>query len=188
MNLWIRLLHMLLRLVGHRLLRRPPVGLFEVTRLTMRVWPNDLDTNLHVNNGRYLTIGDLGRFDWFVRAGVLRVARTQRAMPVVGDALAKFRRSLEVFQKFTLETRLLGWDDKWGFIEHRFIRKGRVLGVIVIRGVFLGRNGPMRPNQLLAGLAHELPSPPLPRWVQEWNTSCESLSVQLRQEESLTKE
>ena len=29
----------------------------------MRVWPNDLDTNAHMNNGRYLTLMDLGRFD-----------------------------------------------------------------------------------------------------------------------------
>ena len=27
------------------------------------VWPNDLDMNRHMNNGRYLTLMDLGRFD-----------------------------------------------------------------------------------------------------------------------------
>jgi acyl-CoA thioesterase FadM len=183
MNLWFRILQVLWHLAWCRVTGKPSIDLFEVSRLTLRVWPNDLDTNLHVNNGRYLTIADLGRLDWFVRAGVLKVARTQKAMPVVGDALAKFRKSLNLFQTFTLETRLLGWDEKWGFIEHRFVRKGRVLGVIVIRGVFLGAKGPMRPNQLLSGLAHEHPSPLLPQWVQEWNDSCEVLSVTLRREE-----
>jgi acyl-CoA thioesterase FadM len=184
MNLWFRILQVLWGLLRHRLSGKPAPDLFAITRLHLRIWPNDLDTNLHVNNGRYLTIADLGRLDWFVRAGVLRVARTQKAMPVVGDSLAKFRKSLNVFQTFTLETRLLGWDEKWGFIEHRFIRNKRVLGVIVIRGVFLGPKGPMKPNDLLTSLSHHRPSPPLPQWVVEWNGSCEALSVQLRQEET----
>src|SRR6185503_3961101 len=33
------------------------------SNLSLRVWPNDLDLNIHVNNGRYLTLMDLGRMD-----------------------------------------------------------------------------------------------------------------------------
>jgi hypothetical protein len=29
--------------------------------------------------------------------------------------------------------RLIGWDGKWGFLEHRFVRKDRVIGVVAIR-------------------------------------------------------
>ena len=178
MNLWLRMLGVLIGL-----LYKPRIGLFDTTRLRMRVWPTDLDTNLHMNNGRYLTLGDLGRLDWFARTGALRIARQQRALPMVGDSLAKFRKDLKPFQTFTLETRLLGWDHKWGFLEHRFIRHGRVLGVVVIRGVFKNTQGSLSPGQLLADLAHHSPSPPLPDWVQQWNNSCEQLSVQLRGEE-----
>jgi hypothetical protein len=92
----------------------------------MRVWPNDLDFNLHVNNGRYLALADIGRMHWFARTGLLGVARSRKAYPVVGDAIAKFRRDLKAFQSFEIYTRLIGWDSKWGFLEHRFVLRSGV--------------------------------------------------------------
>ena len=130
---WLRLTRVGLGLIGES-----KVDLLATTRVCLRVWPNDLDFNLHVNNGRYLALADIGRMHWFVRTGVLGVARQQKAFPVVGDAIAKFRHDLKVFQKFEIHTRLIGWDRKWGFIEHRFVRSDRVIGVVAIRGVFKG--------------------------------------------------
>jgi acyl-CoA thioesterase FadM len=178
MNLWVRLLKIIFRLFDSR-----RAELLDTTRIRLRVWPNDLDLNGHVNNGRYLSIADLGRIDWFVRSGVLRVARAHGAFPVVGDAIAKFRRDLKVFEAFEIHSRMLGWDEKWGFMEHRFIKNGRVLGVVAIRGVFKGRAGPIRPADLLAGLGVNTTSPPLPSWVATWHTSCEEMSESLREEE-----
>jgi hypothetical protein len=79
------------------------------------------------DHGRYLALADIGRLDWFVRTGALQIARQRQALPVVGDAMAKFRRDLKVFQGFEIHTRLIGWDSKWGFIEHRFVRNRRVV-------------------------------------------------------------
>ena len=175
---WLRLIR-----VGLSLIASPRVGLLSTTRVRLRVWPNDLDINLHVNNGRYLALADIGRIHWFARTGALAVARQQRAFPVVGDALAKFRRDLKAFQSFEIHTRIIGWDRKWGFIEHRFIRNRRVIGVVVIRGVFKGPDGPLDPGVLLAALAHTGPSPELPEWVNRFQQSSEMLSEALRAEE-----
>jgi acyl-CoA thioesterase FadM len=60
--------------------------LLATTRVTIRVWPNDLDTNMHVNNGRYLTLADLGRADWFIRTGVYATSKRLGIFPVVGAA------------------------------------------------------------------------------------------------------
>jgi acyl-CoA thioesterase FadM len=165
------------------LIAAPRVDLLATTQITLRVWPNDLDLNLHVNNGRYLALADIGRMHWFVRTGALALARRQNAFPVVGDAIAKFRRDLKVFQTFQLHTRLIGWDDKWGFIEHRFVCNGRVIGVVAVRGVFKGPGGPLPPGALLAGVAHPAPSPELPVWAIRFQQSSESLSELLREEE-----
>lgn len=175
---WLRLFRVAFTLIG-----RPPVDLLATTRIRLRVWPNDLDLNLHVNNGRYLALADIGRMHWFVRTRVLGIARKERAFPIVGDAIAKFRRDLKVFQPFTVESRLVGWDHKWGFLEHRFVRDGRVIGVVAVRGVFKGPDGPVDPNLFLAGLGRALASPPLPAWVNEFQESCESMSKLLREEE-----
>lgn len=179
MNLWLRMIAVLLRLRG-----KPRLPLLATMRITVRVWPNDLDINRHVNNGRYLTLADLGRLDWFVRTGTLGYARQQKAWPIVGDAIAKFRRDLKLFQTCIIETRLLGWEGKWAFLEHRFIRKGRVLGVVAIRGLFRGPQGPLAPGDFLAALGGPAESPPLPDWVLDWHRGCENLSAQLREEEA----
>jgi acyl-CoA thioesterase FadM len=169
--------------VGIRLIGAPRIDIFTTTRVSLRVWPNDLDLNLHVNNGRYLTLADIGRLDWFVRTGALGIARQHKAFPVVGDAIAKFRRDLKAFQSFEIHTRLLGWDHKWGYIEHRFLRHDRVIGVVMIRGVFKGPGGPIDPGVLLTGLSHSAPSPQMPEWTTHFEQSSELLSALLREEE-----
>ena len=176
---WLRLIKTGIALIG-----APRIGILETTCVRLRVWPNDLDFNLHLNNGRYLTLADIGRIDWFVRSGTLQLARRQNAMPVVGDAMAKFRRELRVGQQVEIRTRLLGWDDRWGFLEHRFVRAGRVVGMVAVRGVFRGPEGPLDPGWLLSGLGlNATASPPLPDWISHWHTGGDLLSSVLRTEE-----
>lgn len=63
MNLWFRLLYLLLCSFFRPRLAAP----FGVSRLPFRVLPNDLDSNLHMTNGRYWNIFDLGRLDLILR-------------------------------------------------------------------------------------------------------------------------
>jgi acyl-CoA thioesterase FadM len=176
---WLRLIR-----AGFTVIGAPRIGVLDTTCIRMHVWPNDLDLNLHVNNGRYLALADIARMHWFACSGAFRVARRERALPIVGDAIAKFRRDLKVFQKFEIHSRILGWDNRWGFIEHRFVREGRVLGVVAVRGLFKGPKGPIEPHYLLTAVGADKTSPPLPQWILEWNTGCESLSALLRAEEA----
>ncbi|HEY6640738.1 thioesterase family protein [Povalibacter sp.] len=176
---WLRLIKVSARLAG-----TARMALLETSRVRLRAWPNDLDINLHVNNGRYLALADLGRFDWFIRTGVFQLARRHDAVPVIGDAIAKFRREIKAWQAFEIHTRLVGWDERWAFLEHRFIREGRVIGVVAIRGVFRGPEGSLTPGELMAGLGVSMTSPPLPEWIREWHAGCESLSHTLRAEEA----
>lgn len=178
MNLWFRLIWMLLTVRW-----RSRAAVLDTTSLRMTVLPNDLDFNGHVNNGRYLTLADVARMDYVLRTGAARAALAMRARPIVGDAVAKFRRDLRPFQRYAIETRMLGWDQKWSFLEHRFVRRGRVLGVVVIRGLFVAPGGPVTSEQLAKALGVDPVSPPLPSWVLDWHRSCDDLSAALRAEE-----
>jgi acyl-CoA thioesterase FadM len=151
--------------------------------LHMRVLPNDLDFNGHMTNGRYLTVADVGRMDYVVRTGTLRVALQQRAKPVVADVNARFRRELRPFQAFELHTRLLGWDGKWTYMEHRFVCKGRVAGVVVMRGTFVNKHGAVPPATFAQALGLGGESPPLPPFLSAWSQSCDVLAQTLRDEE-----
>lgn len=179
MNLWFRLIWMLITVRW-----RKPASLFDTTTLSMRVWLNDLDANGHMNNGRYLTLADIGRIDYVLRTGSVKVAFARRARPIVGDVLAKFRRDLKPFERFEIQTRLLGWEGKWIFIEHRFVRHQRVAGIVVMRGLFRNAAGPVDPAVFLDALNSTRESPILPAWVREWHHGLDALTAALRIEEA----
>ena len=63
--------------------RRPRAGLWEPTTLPMRALPTDVDIALHVNNGQYFGLFDLGRFDAMVRTGLWDEIRRRGWTPVV---------------------------------------------------------------------------------------------------------
>ena len=175
MNLWFRLMLMLLR----RPWRKTVNGL-DTTVVKMRVWPLDLDFNRHVTNGRYFTMADVGRMDYVLRSGAFRVALRHKAVPIVGDVWGKFRRELRLFEAFEIHSRMLGWDDKWVFMEHSFVRNGRVLGVVIMRGVFRSAKGLVHPQEFIRAMNLDPQSPELPDWLTNWSQSCDGLSAHLR--------
>ncbi|MAS25320.1 MAG: thioesterase [Oceanospirillaceae bacterium] len=178
MNLWFRLIFMLLRRPWKK-----PAGGMETTVISMRVWPNDLDINRHVTNGRYFTMADVGRMDYVLRSGAIKVALKHKSFPIVGDVWGKFRRELKLFETFEIHSRMLGWDEKWVFMEHRFVSKQRVVGTVIMRGLFRSAKGLIDPQEFIREMGLEPQSPALPDWLSNWSDSCDKLSSALRDEE-----
>jgi hypothetical protein len=58
----------------------PPLPLLGTHESRHRCWPWDLDVFLELNNGRTLTLYDLGRIPWFRRIGLDRVLRREGAL------------------------------------------------------------------------------------------------------------
>lgn len=135
MNLWLRLIGVLIAGLFGNALRMPQ----DVSRLTLRVWPHDLDPFRHMNNGRYLTIMDLGRTDIMVRSGLLRAARRHKWTPIASAVIIRFRREMRLFQKFRLESRILWWNETRSVIEQVFVLEGgRHDGQVAAHALFLG--------------------------------------------------
>jgi acyl-CoA thioesterase FadM len=107
MNLWFRLIWYLLTAW-----RRPTLeATHAISTLDFRVWPTDLDVSMHMNNGRYLTLMDIGRLDFLVRTGLWRPLLRHRWTPIASGIAIRFRRELRGFERIKLETRLLTWSD-----------------------------------------------------------------------------
>jgi len=156
MNLIVRLIWVILTARG-----RGRMGAEDEGRFTLRCWPNDLDVNMHMNNGRYLTIMDLGRLDLIARTGLWPVMRARKWYPVIASAKISFRRSLNVFETFELTTQVIGWDDKWLYIEHRMERGGKVMAQAFVKGLFLGPGGKVPMAELIGAMGHDPQSPEL---------------------------
>ncbi|GLY32157.1 acyl-CoA thioesterase [Kineosporia sp. NBRC 101731] len=167
MNLYLRLflLSFIVRL-------RPKVSMWEGTRTPFRVLPNDLDLFRHVNNSRYLGFCDLGRLDLMTRAGSWAEVKRRGWFPVVAAQTITYRRSLTLWQKFHVHTRMLGFDERNSYIEQTFVRGDDIMARAVIQVRFLKRTGGSVTHAELQDAVGAYPADlELPLWVREWADS-----------------
>ncbi len=145
MNLYLRLL-----LVYLQAKRASTITLDDLSNeLNLIVLPNDLDLGMHVNNGRYLTLCDLSRFDLFVRSGLLTVMKQRKWMPLVAYHDMNYKSSLKVFQKFSLEMNISDFDSKYFYSEHKFMRGDKLIAQGVSHSVIRGREGVIPPQDVV---------------------------------------
>lgn len=169
MNLWLRLLRVLAATFF-----RSRLAMNDGSVLRFRVWPHDLDINVHMNNARYLALMDLGRFDLIIRAGLWRPMVREKWQAVIGGALVRYRRPLKPFQSFTLTSRMLCWDERWIYIEHRIESADGPACLTLVRAAFLKNGGIVPPQRVADQLGYAGPIPAIPAWVEQWRRTDES--------------
>ncbi len=157
MNLWLRLL-----LLSLHLRRQPAVDLLDPLTLHLRVLPTDLDAFGHMNNGRYLTLMDLGRLAMMQRTGLLRTARSRGWIPLVRGIEIEYFKPLMPLQRYALHTRLLSWDRKWVYLEQRFTVGETLHARAHVRGLLRGSEGNVPTAELLAAAGSGGREPPQP--------------------------
>jgi acyl-CoA thioesterase FadM len=129
--------------------------------LKMRVWPTDLDPLMHMNNGVYLSLLDLGRIDLMLRSGAFFKINRQGIYPVVASEVIRFRRSLTPLQKFEIHTRIAAWDDRYFYLRQDFRVRGDIYAEALVKGRFLKRSGgKVAPSELLQSLKLKVESVP----------------------------
>ncbi len=184
MNLYLRLFYMLIA----SFFKGKLSGALEETALDFWVLPNDLDLNGHMNNGRYLTIMDIGRMDFVLRLRLAGYVIQNGYIPVLSSAAMRYRLPLLPFQKYRLTTRILGWNDKWVFMEHRFIitggkKDGAVAAIGLVKGSFFSKKtrGTIPTGEIMAAIGMTQQSPPIPAYLQKWQESEETLREEMKQ-------
>lgn len=111
------------------------------TTINMRVLPTDLDFLWHVNNGVYFSFMDFGRWDMIFRNGVFDMSMKKGWYSVVAGETIKFKKSLELWDKFQLETQTIGYDEKYFFIQQKFLKDGTLMATGLVKVRFVSRKG-----------------------------------------------
>ena len=136
----------------------------EVSRIRLTTLPTDIDILRHMNNGRYLSLFDLGRWDLLVRTGIWDAMNSHGWYAVVSSETITFRKSLQLWQRFDIESRMLGHDDRAVYMEHRAVVDGEVYARAIVRARLLKKSGgTLSHDELFASLgrpAGALPSRP----------------------------
>ncbi len=128
---------------------RLPAGVAD-SRLNLMTLPNDLDINLHMNNGRFLTICDLSRVDLFIRSGLVAALRKYKWAPIITEHTMTYKRPLGLFQKFEAVMQLTHWDERYFYMSHQFLDGDRLVAEGKSVGVIRGREGVIPPETVLA--------------------------------------
>jgi acyl-CoA thioesterase FadM len=147
----------------------PRLGPLDEDHLRMRVWPNDIDINLHLNNARYLSIMDYARTHLLARTGLLEHVVRARWTPLVGAIWMTYRRSLPLFACFQLVSRLVCWDERWFYMEQTFTGRDGLAAVGWVKGMLRNKQGAVEPQAVLETVAPGVVSPTMPEAIGTWN-------------------
>ncbi len=173
MNLWFRIallgvkwlsmwfFHWINRKIHQKI---PPIvlpgtlgdALIAPVKTQFRVLPTDLDYNGHMNNGIYFSLMDLGRIDAMIKMHGFWSLFSKGYYPVVFSESIRFFRSAPLFQKLTLQTKLIALEDRSIFLSQKFFNGEKLVASALIKARFRkrGRSGSVSVEEILrvAGL------------------------------------
>ena len=148
--------------------RAPPIGVLDAHVSTHRCWPWDLDPWIELNNGRTLTLYDLGRVPMIFRNGTFDTLRQNGWGITVAGSTVRYRRRIKAFQRFTMVSRSIGWDNRFIYMEQSMWRGGECCNHMLLRAAITSAQGILPPAQLVRAMGADAESPPLPDWVHAW--------------------
>ncbi|MCQ1994399.1 thioesterase family protein [Arthrobacter sp. zg-Y1171] len=167
-------MHLILRtiLTLFRARRRPKLGFFETSSVPAKVLVTDIDFAMHLNNGMYFSMMDLGRFDLLVRSGVWDIMKKRGWSPVANNETISFRKSLQLHQQYSIETRVIGFDERAIYIEQRMVADGEIYASAVICTRLVSKSGPVSNEEIFEAVGAVPPSDlELPEWITDWRAA-----------------
>ncbi len=154
--------------VAARESRKPRLGLYDTHKMQMTCWPFDVDYFVEMNNGRVLTLFDLGRTALAIRIGLWDILKREGWGLVVAGSTVRYRSRIRPFQRFEMRTRFLGWDARFFYLEQAMWRGETCCHHALLRtGVTQkGRLAPVEDVAHAMGITDG--SRPLPPYAQAW--------------------
>lgn len=134
-----------------------------------RCWPHDLDAFAELNNGRALTLYDLGRLAMGMRIGLIGVLRKQGWGLTMAGSSVRYRRRIRGFERFEMRSRTVCWDDKFIYIEQSMWKtNGECASQVLYRAAITDKNGIVTTDRILKAMGQDAQSPAAPDWIANW--------------------
>ncbi|PYC47399.1 thioeseterase [Litorivita pollutaquae] len=158
---------MIKELVKYR--KAAPLALDGVHVSHHRCMPWDIDMFLELNNGRTLTLYDLGRLPFAQRAGLFAALKSEKWGMTMAGATVRYRRRIRTFERFEMRSHMVCWDDRFIYIEQSmWLENGECANHIVYRAALTDRNGIVSPSRVAKVLGVDDTSPPIPAYIAKW--------------------
>ncbi|SFQ02798.1 Thioesterase-like superfamily protein [Roseivivax halotolerans] len=132
-------------------------------------WPWDLDMWWELNNGRTLTIYDLGRIPLAIRGGLIGAMKKNGWGLTVAGSSVRYRRRVRAFAKIEMRSRIVTWDKRFIYIEQSMWRgDGECTSHALFRTAVTDKSGIVPPDRVAAAVGHTDPAPEMPGWIAAW--------------------
>ncbi len=151
-----------------RCLFRNPLPLLSEFTLHFRAWPF-LDTDAtRLFSHAYSATMALSRWH-LVFGSEFRVLALRHAWAPVSTAeTIQFCKSIRWLQRFRIVTRILYWNDRRFYIEHRFMVGEQLMARVLVEGLLRGPTGVLKPNEAFGFLEQKPSSPALTSELDGW--------------------
>jgi acyl-CoA thioesterase FadM len=147
------------------------IGMDAVCETTFRCMPWDIDIFLEMNNGRILTLYDLGRFDLSIRTGLVKVLKKKRWGLVVAGSTVRYRRRIKMFDKVSMRTKVVGFEGRWIYVEQSMWVKGQAASSVLLRVGVTGKGKAIQSDKVLEAMGIPNWKPEPSGWVKSWISS-----------------
>jgi acyl-CoA thioesterase FadM len=154
---------------GLRARKMPKLDLFEPHISQHMCMPWDIDMWMELNNGRTLSLLDLGRIPLAIRTGLLEVLRHEKWGLAVAGTSVRYRRRVRTLERFEMRSRLVTWDDKFFYLEQgMWARNGDCANHALFRTAVTDRNGLVKTQRVRDAMGVTQDAPAVPDWVAQW--------------------
>lgn len=151
-----------------RALLSDSINIDDICETTFRCRPWDIDMFLEVNNGRILTLYDLGRFDFSIRMGLAKVLKLNGWGLVVAGGSVRYRQRVRMFDRVTIQTRIAGIDERWIYVMQSMWVKGQPTSSVLLRTGITSKGKVIPADDVLKALNIEDWKPELSGWIKDW--------------------
>jgi len=146
----------------------PKLAIDEVHVSNHICWPVDIDIFGELNHGRILTLYDLGRLAMGSRMGLLGVVKKNKWGMTMAGVSVRYRHRVRMFQKFTMQTRAIGRDDKFLYLQQTMWRGDKATSSTLYRSAVTDKNGLVPTQKVADALGYPDWRPEMPEWVMNW--------------------
>lgn len=165
-------LRLLLRIVMW--LSRPRFDVTKEYRGEYRVWPTEAEMSV-VENARYGYLLVLERFRFIFCSILWKLCLKRGWTAVMGAQLYKVKRPLRRWQRFSIITKPITWDDKWFYFEQRIESSGKLICSAVVSCIFLAKDRKIPTSEILQLLGGPTLSPPFSDAVKKFILASQAL-------------
>jgi YbgC/YbaW family acyl-CoA thioester hydrolase len=147
---------------------RSKLNIEEKSILKLRAGFTDIDMFMELNNARYFTYMELGRWDFSYRVGFVSLMKKNKWGIVIGGASVRYRRRIPFLSKFTLTTQLICHDGRWFYFLQEMHRKNKICFSALMKAGVTSKNGLVPASEVIKNMGVENWNPDIPKWVGAW--------------------